>query len=308
MGAAGEADPLTTAPSGFNARRGVGVVASLFFPGVGHLLVGRTRRGVAWLVAQAALLPTTLVVLFLVEASGLDVRPALMLGILLLAFLLAVSLHIAAPVDLARLPAREAPRARTTVLVLAIAAVASGALAVTEEEAARAALRGRYVEGFRLPGDSMAPAVLSGDRFVANRFVYRLREPTRGDVVIFNHQPGNHRASLTRVIAVPGEDLYIEDRRIYVNCRPPERGCQPISDPWGYHRDRAAGGRGKLGPLRVPPGSYFLMADNRDNSQDSRQWGFVKRDRLMGQAFLIYWSWDPEQERVRWGRIGRWVQ
>jgi len=300
LGAVGEADPLTASAPGFGIRRIVGILVSVLFPGLGHVVVGRTRRGVAWLVLEAAVLPATLLGLVLLEASGIAARPGLMLGLLLVAFLFALSLHVAAPLDLARLPVIQPPRLRTTVVTLAVAVVATTALGFTDDAIGRAALRSRYVQGSVLRANSMAPAVLSGDHLVANRFVYRLREPVRGDVVIFKYPLDEERDFLKRVIGLPGEDLYIEDRRIYLNCRPPEPGCQPIRDPWGYHGDRAAVGRGKLGPLRVPPGSYFVMGDNRDNSQDSREWGFVEKEHLVGKALFVYWSWRPDPDAPKW--------
>jgi signal peptidase I len=309
VGAAGEADPLTAAPSRLTARRIAGIVLSVFVPGLGHVVAGRTRRGLAWLLLEAAAPPVTILGLVILEASGFEVRPALMLGLLLVALLFTLSLHVAAPLDLARLPAEPLPRLGRTLLALAVVGAAAIGLGLAEDAIGRVAFRSRYVQAFRQASGSMTPALLAGDRVLANRFVYRLREPLRGDVVVFAYPVDQQRAFLKRVIGLPGDDLYIDGRRIYVNCRPPAAGCEHIEDPWGYYDGKpTASGAGKFGPIRVPPGSYFVMGDNRDQSQDSRYWGFVKRDRVMGQAFLIYWSRDPELKGVRWERIGRWVQ
>jgi signal peptidase I len=116
------------------------------------------------------------------------------------------------------------------------------------------------------------------------------------------------RPRLRRVLgALPGH-LLIEDRQIFVNCQPPAPACQPIPDPWGDHEDRPGGGGEAFGPVQVPPAAYFLMGDNRNDSQDSRYWGFVKADELDGRAFVIYWSWDPEGRRARWDRLARAVR
>src|SRR5262249_19648438 len=143
-------------------------------------------------------------------------------------------------------------------------------------------------------------------RFGVGDLVYGLRDPARGDVIVFKYPVDETRDFIKRIIAVGGEDLYIKDQKIYINCRPPEASCHPIDDPWGRWEYRFGGT--ETTSVKVPPGSYFVMGDNRNNSQDSRYWGFVKRDKIKGKAFLIYWSWDSERdsalwERVRWSRL-----
>jgi signal peptidase I len=172
-------------------------------------------------------------------------------------------------------------------------------------------IRTFVVQAFKIPSGSMIPTLLVGDHILVNKFVYRFRDPVRGDVVVFKYPVDETRDFIKRIIAVGGESLYIKDQKIYVNCRPPEPSCSAIADPWGRWEDRLAGPTSETTAVQVPPGSYFVMGDNRNNSQDSRYWGFVRGDKIKGKAFLIYWSWNSEHderplwERVRWSRLGK---
>jgi len=172
-------------------------------------------------------------------------------------------------------------------------------------------IRTFVVQAFKIPSGSMIPTLLIGDHILVNKFLYRFRDPERGDVVVFKYPVDESRDFIKRVIGVGGEDIFIKDRQIFISCRPPDPGCRPLNDPWGYYEDRVGSSSETFGPVHVPPGSYFVMGDNRNNSQDSRYWGFVKREKIKGKAFIIYWSWDSEPgekplwERVRWRRLGR---
>ena len=172
-------------------------------------------------------------------------------------------------------------------------------------------IRTFVVQAFKIPSGSMIPTLLVGDHILVNKFLYRFRDPSRGDVVVFKYPVDESRDFIKRVIAVGGEDVYIKDRQVFINCHPPEPACRPLRDPWAFYEDRIGLSSETFGPVHVPPGSYFVMGDNRYNSQDSRYWGFVKRDKIKGEAFIIYWSWDSERDekalwdRTRWGRLGR---
>jgi signal peptidase I len=171
-------------------------------------------------------------------------------------------------------------------------------------------IRTFVVQAFKIPSGSMIPTLLVGDHILVNKFLYRFRDPIRGDVVVFKYPVDETRDFIKRVIATGGQDVFIQNRLIYINCRPPEPSCKPIEDPWAYYEDRLGSGNEAFGPVHVPPDAYFVMGDNRNNSQDSRYWGFVKRDKIKGRAFLIYWSWDSDPDekplwrRVRWDRLG----
>jgi signal peptidase I len=172
-------------------------------------------------------------------------------------------------------------------------------------------IRTFVVQAFKIPSGSMIPTLLVGDHILVNKFVYRFTDPVRGDVVVFKYPVDESRDFIKRIIATGGEALHIQDQKIYVNCRPPDPSCRAIEDPWGRWEDRYGGAGGETTSVQVPADSYFVMGDNRNNSQDSRYWGFVKRDKIKGRAFLIYWSWDSERderplwERVRWSRLGK---
>jgi signal peptidase I len=171
---------------------------------------------------------------------------------------------------------------------------------------------------FKVPTGSMIPTILRGDQFLVNKFVFgtripfsdvkvlAIREPKRGDVVVFEY-PKNRRVHyVKRVVGLPGDTVEIRDKRVYVNGEEYVVKNEIHSDP-----DTLPGQRDNFGPIVVPPDSYFMMGDNRDNSQDSRFWGFVHTRELTGTAQLIYWSWDIQAGgyfarfvNIRWDRIG----
>jgi signal peptidase I len=171
-------------------------------------------------------------------------------------------------------------------------------------------IRTFVVQAFKIPSGSMIPTLLVGDHILVNKFIYRFRDPARGDVVVFKYPVEEHRDFIKRIIGIGGDEILVKDRQVYVNCRPPDGACRPVPEPWAYYEGPGQA-QETFGPFHVPAGAYFVMGDNRNNSQDSRYWGFVKRDKLKGQAFVIYWSWDSERDdkalwqRVRWGRLGR---
>lgn len=168
-------------------------------------------------------------------------------------------------------------------------------------------IRTFVVQAFKIPSGSMMPTLLVGDHILVNKFVYRFRDPARGDVVVFKYPLEEHRDFIKRIIGVGGDTVTIRERQVYINCQPPDATCRPLAEPWAYYEDRLGTGGDSYGPIQVPPDAYFVMGDNRNNSQDSRYWGFVRREKIKGKAFLIYWSWDSERHWVRWWRLGKYI-
>jgi signal peptidase I len=172
----------------------------------------------------------------------------------------------------------------------------------------------------------MYPTLLVGDQLLVNRLSYgigieiplmnrlgrrviHLSTPKRGNVIVFIWPKDRSKDFIKRVIGLPGEKVEIREvkndrlerkQEIYINDR-------LIEDPWG-HLDLSSPSRGTYGPITVPPNTLFVMGDNRDNSDDSRFWGFVPLNNVLGKAFILYWSLDWQASslvsKVRWQRIG----
>lgn len=175
-------------------------------------------------------------------------------------------------------------------------------------------IRTFIVQAFKIPSGSMQPTLAIGDHILVNKFIYGVKvpyigktlipvgEPKRGDIIVFRYPEDPDKDFIKRLIGLPGDTVEIKNKRVYVN-------NMPVSPDMGVHTDShiisgPMNPRDNFGPVTVPPESYFVMGDNRDNSYDSRFWGFVNEKAIKGKAFIIYWSWNSDAFGVRWGRIG----
>ena len=181
-------------------------------------------------------------------------------------------------------------------------------------------IRSLVVQAFTIPSGSMMDTLLVGDYILVNKFLYGpelplvdwrmpgIRDPRRGDIIVFRYPQDEKRDFIKRIVAIPGERVQIRGHQVFVNGR-------PLPEPYTKFADSspARGSEAYCGyaygcePTMVPADSYFVMGDNRDNSQDSRYWGFVKRDKIKGKAFLIYWSWDGDRHWLRWWRLANYI-
>ncbi len=176
-------------------------------------------------------------------------------------------------------------------------------------------IRTFVVQAFKIPSGSMIHTLLIGDHILVNKFIYGVRDPInrniwipgerprRGDVVVFIFPLNRKLDFIKRVIAVGGDTVQIINKKVYVN------GRLYVDPPGVEHTDphilpASSGPRDNMGPVTVPKGEVFVMGDNRDQSYDSRFWGFVPLRNVEGKAFIVYWSWDSERFRPRLGRIG----
>jgi signal peptidase I len=183
-------------------------------------------------------------------------------------------------------------------------------------------VRSFFIQAFKIPSSSMEPTLLIGDHLLVNRLSYSVKvpftdivllhtgDPSRGDVVVFRYPVDRTKDFIKRVIAKEGDTLEIKDKVVYVNGK-------RMEDPHAFFaEDTVIPGffsqRDTFGPITVPKGSYFCMGDNRDRSLDSRFWGFVKNEDLVGRALIIYFSWNSRAEDVfhyvRWERIGKLIR
>jgi len=203
-------------------------------------------------------------------------------------------------------------------------------------------IRTFFVEAFKIPSGSMEKTLQVGDFLLVNKLVYgaevpfthkrlpRLRDPRRGDVIVFEYPEDPTKNFVKRLVGVPGDTLEMRDGILirnkaslaerYVEHTEPDMDPAPEDFRWqrdyvvktaaaatGYHPSR-----NNWGPLVVPIGNYFVLGDNRDNSLDSRYWGFVPDSLVKGRPFVIYYSYSPDSSdrslswltHIRWTRLG----
>ncbi|MFQ5899335.1 MAG: signal peptidase I [Candidatus Methylomirabilia bacterium] len=195
-------------------------------------------------------------------------------------------------------------------------------------------IRTFVVQAFTIPSGSMMDTLQVGDYILVNKFIYGaeipftrwalpgLHPPKRGDIVVFKYPLDERRDFIKRIIARAGDRLVIRDGQVLINGQPisedyvQTRDWRPALPPYVTNRNSsepclaqaaAAAQRypHQFGPITIPEGHYFVMGDNRNNSQDSRYWGCLKRKHIRGKAFMIYWSWNGEDRWPRWGRLGK---
>ncbi len=150
-------------------------------------------------------------------------------------------------------------------------------------------------EAFKIPTPSMERSLMVGDHIIVDKFslgpmldfeggVLPMRDIQRGDVVVFKFDREPEKDFVKRVVGLPGDEIKVENKILYVNGVPPdEPHVQHVDDQMVPERDT-------LPAIKVPAGHYFVMGDNRDNSADSRELGFVPRSRIRGRALFVYWS------------------
>jgi signal peptidase I len=175
-------------------------------------------------------------------------------------------------------------------------------------------IRTFVIQAFKIPSGSMKETLLIGDHILVNKFIYGVKvpylqttivpitNPKHGDIVVFKFPEDPTKDFIKRVIAVAGDVVEVRDKQVYVNRK-------LLNHDFGIHTDSyifpsSVQPRDNFGPVVVPEKSIFVMGDNRDQSYDSRFWGFVDLKALKGKALMIYWSWDKENFGVRWNRIG----
>lgn len=195
------------------------------------------------------------------------------------------------------------------------------------------------VQAFKIPTGSMEDTLLIGDLLLVNKLVYgartpesipftdirlkqyrlpSFRDPQPGDVIVFRHPHDPGSDWIKRCIAVAGQTVEIRNKEVFVDGQSFREICDPpglkFADPDTIERGKGyeavypkhAGSRDNYGPVTVPEGTFFAMGDNRDRSYDSRHWGFVPLDHIIGEAIFVYWSTSSSNPLdIRWGRIGK---
>lgn len=187
-------------------------------------------------------------------------------------------------------------------------------------------IRTFVVQAFKIPSGSMLPTLQIGDHLLVSKFLYGVKVPFtgsllvsfkkigRGDVVVFRFPKDRSVDYIKRVIGTPGDTVEIRDKKVFVNGKPIVDSHAHIAS--AKILDAKSSPRDNKGPILVPEDRIFVMGDNRDNSYDSRFWGFVDQKDVLGKAFILYWSWDIKEplfsfqrlSSIRWGRLANLIE
>ncbi|MCM8764953.1 MAG: signal peptidase I [Candidatus Omnitrophica bacterium] len=148
-------------------------------------------------------------------------------------------------------------------------------------------LRQFFVQAFVIPSESMKPTLKIHDRLLANKIIYKIREPRRWEVIIFKYPEDTKKYFVKRLVGLGGESLAIRNGHVYIDGKIMTQP-ESVSTPLYYYND-IDGSYGVNGEVKIPAGTYYVLGDNSINSKDSRYWGFVPSKNLVGKALFIYW-------------------
>ena len=175
-------------------------------------------------------------------------------------------------------------------------------------------IRTFVVQAFKIPSESMVKTLLVGDHLLASKFsygvkipfthtyIYKGEDPVMRDIILFEYPNDPSVDYIKRIVGTPGDTIEVRNKQLFRNGEPVKESFIRFTEP-----DRIQPVRDNFGPVTVPADKYFVMGDNRDNSMDSRFWGFVDRSAIRAKAWRIYWSWGGLGD-IRWDRIGKAVQ
>jgi signal peptidase I len=248
----------------------IAFLLSVITPGLGQIYNGRFKKGIIlYLILLLVFVALTLLGLFS-TFYGVIIILLIILGFSIFIWLDALFNAI----KLKEVPLKPYNKWYIYLVIVLISGFVNSVIA--------SAIKNNIVRAYKLPASSMEPALLVGDYFIADMKIYKSEKPKRGGLVVFEYPKDPSKDFIKRVIATEGEKIEIIRNKIYIN-------DQLMDDPWGHFRMPGSSIE-DYGPVRVPEGSLFVMGDNRDNSQDSRFWGFVNIRKVKGKPLYIYWA------------------
>jgi signal peptidase I len=251
-------------------------------PGLGHVYNGEPGRGLLAYLLQP-------VVFALGNVIFLSTFPGLV-AVLLLVLVLYLGVTVSAALraqHLGEIQLRWYNRAAVYLILF------FGVTTLTGSILRRIVMPALPYRAYAIPAGSMEPTLQIGDHVIVDTWTYRKQPPQRGDVTVFRFPPDPARDFVKRCMAVPGDVVAIHDKQLSINGKPVAEAYARHDDPKVLGRDSGPmGARDQFGPETVPPQSYFCLGDNRDNSNDSRFWGYVRDDLLKAKALYVYWAKD----------------
>lgn len=268
------------------------IVLSLLMPGLSQISSGKIKRGfVLYLLSQALFLLAVYICLLPFQPFNI-----------ILPLVIIVVVYVIVTRDAIIL-------AKNPINSLKMQPLLSGALLVgilivntsLLKPMIKKTINEHLVEAFHIPSASMSPSLLPGDYILASKLPNNT-DPKRGDIVVFHSPSDPTRRLVKRVAGLGGELIEVKENKLYINNT--EQKENYVGDAL-QDEPSSPTPPNKFGPATAPAGSIFVLNDNRKFGSDSRSWGFLEENQIIGRAATIYWSWDKETRSVRWDRIGK---
>ena len=278
-----EEDTLNNKPR----RPWIAALLTLLVTGLGHLYAGNPQKGIILFGIGQFLFLVFAAAVNLITASAVFVFSAVTVGTAFIIFYVIDAVLIAK-----REKENYEPAKYNRWFVYIGCIVIATSLIVTYRSAV---ILPYFVQAFKLPTGTMEPTLLIGDHFLVGKLIYKTTEPKRGDIIVFKYPRNPEIAYIKRLVGEPGNKVEIIGRIVYINGNPLKENYTQYIDPRSVNEH--------YGPVSVPAEQYFVMGDNRDNSMDSRFWGFVPRKNVIGKPLFIYWSYQTPRDEYLQSRI-----
>ena len=268
---------------------------TLFTIGLGHLYAGEAKKGIKlYFFGQGILLLIFLILIYLLPIV-IFIILAVLSGFLFLIYCLVDAVKLSKK----KRVAYTLKRYNKWYVYLTCLVFASFII----QPLIGTSIKVFLVQAYKIPAGSLKPTLLIGDHILVKKLFAVKAAINRGDMIVFPFPEDTSKDFIKRVVAVGGETIEIVNKKVFINGK-------LIEEPYVIHSDpqiipKALRPRDNYGPSLVPENLLFVMGDNRDQSYDSRFWGFVEKAAVKGKAYTIYWSWDKGNFRVRWDRIGK---
>jgi signal peptidase I len=268
---------------------------SLLEPGLGQLYNGQARKGLLILALPFLIIPG---MIWCLNAKNM-VFFLCTFVLLVLAYYIAV---VSDAILIARYLSNEyhlKPYNNIVIYIMIVVIVFATSTTLS------ALVKNNYIKAYKIPAASMEPTLLVGDHILIDRRL-STHLPNRGDLIVFEFPMDLEKDFIKRIVAVGGDSVEIRDKDLFVN-------GDHAKEIYVIHKHTEVlpanqNQRDNFGPVTVPHNSFFVLGDNRDESYDSRFFGFVERSNVKGIVINIYWSWDHKSSMVRWDRIGAQVR
>ena len=273
-------------------------VLTFIFPGLGHVYCGDWWKGIKVYPAYWVMVLCGIGFLVWTPLPRVNILLFILIWCATTVYFINDAIHAARraddPFELRRFN-------RWYMYILIVLVVGSGQALVNDY-----LIKKNVFQSYKIPIHSMAPTLLIGDHVTTDKLIYRFKEPSRGDIVVFKYPEDETKNFLKRIIGMPGETIQIKNKTVYINGEPlDDHDYTRRIDPEIF--DGIETPRDNYGPVVIPAQSYFVLGDSRDQSLDSRFFGSIKRGKITGKVKVIYFSMPKKwpSEGIRWERIGR---